>query len=551
MSRVVWLLDLELGGRTYRLATSTVAVDDADGHAWRYEAGLTTPEVTYSVEDGPSGKSVALECHGPDWPALRLQGVDFALGRAKLRRWKPGQTLEEAEVHAAGPVLDPQWRLANDPFVFTLEAPPWGEGRRVVPESYAITRKTWPTGTDALSPDTFVTDPQVVGALPAVVWGTPGDIYHLGTADTSPAEEAVEGPPISPTVRSFAWAELAEGSPALLAQWTRFAIPMLSSRLVIARHPVVADKVIIWDQSDKRWDEFEVKHGLDNQGQIFAYVDWLPGGKHVRPVLGHEYWCVWLSDYGGGLRGSDGGTLTGLGDLLVWMLAEMGGSVSLARQKAAREVLNRYRTQGVVNTDVTIWDWVKAEILPLFPVGYVEQGEGGYLALRPMRPRKADRVDTLSPRRDGLDVVGDPKQDTSNVANHLVLRYAPGPSGPTKTAVLTDSTSTDRSERYDPWCARSQASRLGRRPRTWTSNVIVEDETAWAVLRDQARWLATPREDVFLETGSDRLDGLRQFDVVGLDAPELGYSDRTCVVEQVALVGDRVRVGLRIAPEEP
>lgn len=548
MSRVVWLLDLDFGGHVVRVATSACSVTTTDGRSIAYADGLQAPEVTYSVEDGPSGRDVAIQVEGQDWPALVRSGVRLTTGHGTLRRWKPGTVLEQARVHARGPILDPEWGREHEPLVLTLSSPPWGDGARVVPESYAIGARTYPVQVDA----TYEWDPQVEGALPAVVIGYPGDVYYPERKrfafKSSPSDSAVAGPPVRPLSRTRQWAELAEGAPGLLAEWNRYTIPGLDSRLVFARHPVAATQVIVWDQTDKRWDLFDVQQGVDLLGQTISFVDW-GSGKYVRPELGHEYWIVFLDDYGGGLRSVDGGTMTGLGEVLAWMLDQMSIPTSLGRQRGARDVLDRYKVQAVINSDVTVWDWVRSEVLPLFPVRYVEDADGGYLAPYPTQVLPEQVVDRLHPLRDGLEVVAAPKDDTSGIANHLVLRYAPGVGGMTKTAALSSETLADSATRFDPHCAQSEAI-YGRRSRTWESHAIADDETAWAVLRDLARLHAMPRMDVFVETDGDRLDDRWLLDVVEVDLDEYGLPDRRGVVEHVTLQGDTVRLGIRIYEEQ-
>lgn len=559
MSRVVWLLELDFGGHVVRASTRPVSVTLQSGGAVSYPGGLGEVEVTSTIEDGPTGRSVALTVAPPPdrtWASMALAGVPFSGARATLRRWTAGQAHEDAPVRAAGALRDVEWGRGPAPLVATIEAPPWGDGTRVVPERYAIGPETHPAQPLTVGgTKVYESDPQVIGALPAVVIGYPGDYVYRYTAKTatSPDDGAVEGPPISPFTRSRIWADLAEGSPALLADSTPFLAHLSGSRWVLARHQVDAKQVVIWDQSDERWDLFPVFHGIDLRGQTYAYAGVGTGTHYVRPKIGHEYWAVFLDDvgYGGGLPSDQGGAMTGLGEVLTWMLQQMAIPTSASDQRSVRDQLDRFDIQAVINSDITIWDWVRQEVLPLFPVRYVEGPGGGFVAPLPVVPTVGGAVDDIDPIRDGLDVVGTPREDTSRIANHLVLEYGRTVNGTTKRAVLTDRTSTDAAEREDPWCRVSQAKAWGRVTKTWSSDVIAQDETAWRVLRAKARELAMPRVDVVLSTSTDRLDRLWLLDEVELDPEPWGLPAGRYRVDSVTERGDEVQITFTYLREHP
>lgn len=553
MSRVVWLLIIEFEGFTVTASTRPVTVTNASGRSHTFPGGLGAVEVTTSAQEGPVGRSVALEIAAPTghtWASIHASGVRIGGARAVLRRWKPGMTLEEAPKRAEGAIRNPKWGRGPAPLVISLEAPPWGDQARVIPASRAVSSETFPTLTAVGFTIPYETDPQVVGTLPAVIVGHPGDLVDQYTSKTgnAPNDTAVEAPPADGPQREQVWADLVEGAPALMTDHFPYIQLGPNGRLSFASHQVVAEKILIWDQSDKRYDVFDVKHDLDLQGQLTPFVDWSSGtGGWVRSIMGHEYWAIFLDEdgYGGGLPSDQGGSMTGLGEFLSWLMRRIAVPTSVAAQQGARSVFDRFDIQTVINTDITVWDWVARNVLPVFPARYIEGPDSAYVAPYPVRGSASDLVDEIHPTRDGLEVVGEPYEDTTEIANHLVLVYQGG----RKRAVLTSSTSTDRSERFDARCAWSQDQGWGKVEKTITSEIIHRDETAWAALRAMAPLVAEPRVDIFVETSSDRLDGLWMLDQVRVRAAEWGFPNRRGVVEVVTEINDTVRLGIRLFEE--
>lgn len=531
---MIWLLELVIGGTVIRAAQRPVTT--ADGVV--FSGGLGAVSVSRSAQDGPSGRSIALSVQGPDWTAHVAGGDALPGATATLYRWREGQTLAQCSRRIEGLVEEPETGTRFDALTFSLTTRPWGDGTRLIPASYAVDRDTWPSR----SASTYEPDPQIFGTLPALVVGHVGDVYFAGTSVVAPSDTAVQGPPLYPLSLAKSWAELGGGVPGLLVEYGYVGgASRFSSRIAFASHQVDATKCVIWNRSAKRWDLATVGHMQDARGQVVAYAD--PDGGFMPIAMGDEYWILLLEDYGGGLR-AGGGPVETLGELLSWMLARMQIPISLSEQRGAGHLLDGYTVQFATNTDATVWDWIRQEILGTYPVRFVEHNDGGWLAPYPQAPTAADVVDTIDTEAEDVAVVSTVKWDSSEVANEITVRFAPGEDGFQKVATLTATTDTTRSQRADDRCIASQA-KWGVRSRTWDVATTADDETAWKIARGLVAEYAGARADIFVESGR-RFEGRQLLDVVRLNAPTYGLNNVLGVVEQIDESDDRIILGIRI-----
>ena len=94
----VWLLDVEIDGRTYRYtsAASAQQVTTDTGLSYLYAAGVSDIRLT-TANDAAAVQII----DGTDWAALFSAGANMEGGRATLRRWWSGLTHEQAHAWAS------------------------------------------------------------------------------------------------------------------------------------------------------------------------------------------------------------------------------------------------------------------------------------------------------------------------------------------------------------------------------------------------------------------------------------------------------------------
>jgi hypothetical protein len=140
--RGCWLVEIAVAGAVFRFADRPARITRAStGQVEVWSEGLedlgAAPRSTQSV-------SVTIAPFVVDWAKLVARGVDLGAGRAILRRWYEGQTLEEAEVLVEGVVEEPEWGAKSEPLTFHIAELPWQDRTFLPTSSMRITPSTWP-----------------------------------------------------------------------------------------------------------------------------------------------------------------------------------------------------------------------------------------------------------------------------------------------------------------------------------------------------------------------------------------------------------------------
>lgn len=157
-----WLLDLEVDGRTYRYSHNRLVIRTDAGEEVIYRSGLADLVVALGAEQVP----ITLADEGVDWAGL---GAFLEGGRAVLRRWVGGTTLDRALVFSSGEARGVAHGTNTEPvsFAITRDAPEFSLRGTKVPDALAkVFVDTWPVGSGELTQDE--------GRWYPIVFGTPG-----------------------------------------------------------------------------------------------------------------------------------------------------------------------------------------------------------------------------------------------------------------------------------------------------------------------------------------------------------------------------------------
>ena len=319
---IVWCLDLEWGGRTYRLATLPVDLTMPDGSVVSYVDGMSEPDVYDEVsrEGVHESDSVPL--------AMIIDGIDVA------ERVARGSRLEQARGHLFSVYVSEQsgaslqtyaqrfryltGRLSRSVFAdptrptgflsFTLEDAPADESVYLLDEAAVINPTTHSSAPSAMS-----------GKVYPVVIGTPGVFNKAdGTVANTSGSPAY---PISPSSGSY-------------------------DELLIAGHDVIASSVTIFD-GDELGESFPVASGVDGLGRVYSYVD--ISGAGTIALDSSEYWVCWNN--GGGLPSPfASGALSGVGSVCAWALLRSSREVDIPRWLIESGTLDRVPVSTYLNT---------------------------------------------------------------------------------------------------------------------------------------------------------------------------------------------------------
>ncbi|MEO0606353.1 MAG: hypothetical protein AAF211_33300, partial [Myxococcota bacterium] len=279
-----WLLDLEVSGQIFRFATAPLEVLDHQGETLAYVEGLDALETGFSSL-ASADASVDLELDAPQaWADLVARLRVLERSPATLRRWFPGQTLEQARVVLQGEVTGVTYGARLEPFGFTLRRNPRAQSRTVPTPGMVVDATTWPVRAG------WTADPKLVGRPYPVVIGVPG---------------------LNPSGAPY------PASPALLVETEG---PDNTDRVLIAGHRTDAGRsgAGIWlyrytaDAAPTAAFLFSSMITDDGQGRPVTTVS--PGlslGAALQP--GEELWAGWTTSGGGLLSSTAGGLLRGAG----------------------------------------------------------------------------------------------------------------------------------------------------------------------------------------------------------------------------------------------
>lgn len=558
--RVYWLLTLEWGGLTLRLADDQVDIQTAGGDWLQYDAGLDGVELSEAMDDMGDAigqLSVPLEFLlpvGTDLAARIARGDDLSSARGELARWAEGTTYEARRVVLVGRLSDPEYGGDDEPVSTSLEEVLY-EDQAVIPGASAqVSSSTW-AHIDTLND----------------AW--PGSVYPT-----------IIGKPgvVSTDIGSAGWVP---GSPGVWAYYDNtFVVASAGSYpamntdiiLVVAGHHVQATRVMINNDTDTVGQRFPVLNGFDLLGQPVAFVPWYAqsltaGADPFEFSSANDYYdqgtdpdsvvyyglgsvdiddsfsapeqfpqyVGWLDAVtGGGGLALGGKLIREAGDVLEYLLGLSTLAVDRGRLAAAKPLLSRYLLDGCISARVSPWTVLRDDILPLLPVSLVSGPDGLYPIVWRWDARPEDAAHTLDADTDpAVERVGRIRYDSSDRANRLSLKYAYSYRRGVHAGSLTFGADGDEGAVEHPLCTWSRA-RTGRElAREMESVWVYDTSTAYAVLEWQAYAYCLPTRLVDFAIPEADYIHIDRGDVVRVTDSTVALDDAVALVREVRTTG--------------
>jgi len=283
---------------------------------------------------------------------------------------------------------------------------------------------------------------------------------------------------------------------------------------------------------------------VDGQGRVVTAVD--VDGADLPIAAGDELWCIAQQTVG----------LRGAGDIIRWVLEQSSIRVDFAALSETLTALNLFQFDGIINSQVSPYDFLVDDILPLLPVTMTRTGRGLSLRLWPWRGTSADIQATIGPsygcqRASTVDwsSVYDVRSayqirygyDLRAGEYRRLLRYVPEPAYDTP------------SEIRNPWCVRADT-RLNRRTglrANWRwdeieTAMVADPATARAILDWRARRYSQALQSCQY-VGPENLQYLRAGDVVWWADSEVSV-DRLAWVREITYRPDRTELTVEALP---
>lgn len=438
-ARVHWLLDLTFAGRVIRCSHEDVTVTSSKLGDLQYAGCLESFNVGLSLDlfaDSASLLSVKVAGVLPvNVPKLVSEGHDLGAATGVLSQWIEGTPYEDRRIVLRGRVRDPEYAAEDEPVNFALEDNLYDDQGLIPDVSAAVTFDTW--GDDDGSGYFYYTTlgASEKGLAYPVVFGNPGKV-SLALSDSG-------------------WITGSQGVWVWHGNYVS-GIGYSGLWLLIAGHRVTAEFVYMNTPDFTSGERFLVKHRSDGLGREIAYIDWRvtdpPAPDAFGPVadsVGNYYalgapaldasfqpdngdenpvfvgWLDPINQDGGGMKGANGETVRGAGDVLEAVLNFSSMKIDRPRIAAVKSLLNRFKIDAVIEAGVKPWDWIRANLLPILPVSVLKGPDGVYFVVWRYDATSADAVGHIDADVDAaIEVSETIKYDTSKILNSFSLKYA-------------------------------------------------------------------------------------------------------------------------------
>ena len=503
---LVWLLELDFAGRTFRFSTEPLSIDDDAGDAISYPGGLDDPGYAESLDrftHSIDAQTISMELTLPvNVSTLVQKGHMLSGGRAELscvlrQAGTIQQTYEGRQVVLSGSLSEPQYGFPDLPAGYittTIEGSLTEDAGLLLSASQTISE-------DTFSAIATAGKDEHEGKPYPIVFGTAGN-YRSSTGGS----------------------KTTSGSPAYILD-IDLANDKVQS-LLIAGHHVNASTVLIFDSTT--YQSFSVTNTTDDLGQQIATVDISTHGD-IEPKE-REFWVGW-NDGGGKKNPWNTSTeLEGAGDVLRWALTFSTLDIDHGAWAASSGFLNRYKLAGYISDpDMSVWEWV-SDLAQLLPVTIRKGPAGLYPIIHDTRAApSAGFAITASPEFQQLSQVQIEGQ-LSDIFNSIRIGYAfRAKTGDPKRHAVIGTKETGMESSFSTTTTRQSINRYGKRFRAIDSAYVYDRTTAQMVIKHMADIEALPSRQVDYRA-APRFASISLGDVISLTDSALSFTDQACVV---------------------
>ena len=533
----VWLLDVEIDGRTYRYTSAATAqqVTTGDGLSYLYAAGMS------EVIDGT------------DWAALFAAGASMEGGRATLRRWWPSLTHEQAVAWASGLCRGAEWGERGQPLIFSIESAASGDTDPILPAGSAAF-KPLHFGPDRLGGPVYSLYPEVEGLPVPLVIGYPGDLGDGNSIAVVPviltdwcANVTVSGPTDQQTCRVSVSIGRIDASTVYIVENDKF--PNGPTYTASIEH---ATQVTVSKSEETTYDVSYVDFtGNDSAGA--SSISLLPTELFTSDSKA-KFYAGFKPSTGGGISNPYApGTLSGAGDVIIWALKRSGGqlAVDFDELEKLRPVLNDYRIDTFINDgEITALEWLRSVVLPILPVVETATADGWCVAFIDWAANEANALGTLTADRDIFRASGARVLNGSDLTSYVAVTFRSRepryPSFVDQTILNPDlyikrdrATLVGQPNNYYPdRIAKVSEARYGLRKTEIELDQTWDDATVLRIARDvlKANGLATI--GVTYQAATDTLERARVGEVWLLTDAGMGWTERIAIVTEINVGGN-------------
>lgn len=507
---VHWCLTVVWAGRTFRWATSPLAIETEDGEVLFFEDGLDPIDYEDSLQGlgVASARSIPIDIFFPaevdvaEWVSL---GHDLSSATGEVSLWSEGTVWEERRVVLAGPVREPEYGEIDEPVSFSVDDALQLDRSFIPGRQFVVTLEAWP-----LAPE------DSIGLVYPTVFGRPGVLFDTNAT--------------------------CAGSPAPVV----YVAAGLATKVVVAGHRVEATSAIMFNEDGQTYT-FNLDTETDGLGQVVTTIDLSVVSTGTFAREGSEFWVSWF--YGDALIDAAGEPAQSVGAVLEFLLGQ--SSVSLDRIEWV--ALGGPRIEGFIDEQVSPWEWIVDNVLTILPLSVLPGPDGYYPVLWRLGAPPREAVATISPdddptiEREGRLTYA----KLAEVTNAFTFDYAIDPQAgdARRSLIVSGDADTDAGEVGGYYCEQSQA-RFGTREEELDSDIVWRAETASYCVARRAERSALPSREV-VYTVPYTLGWLRLGDVVLVNDSAVSLDEAVALIVGIRWVSEDALSVRLLIPARP
>ena len=405
------LVTVSFAGRSFYLSERPVSITSSSGDVLPFDGGLAGAEVGTVL--GLMGSdadllSVPVACYLPvDLAALRAQGHQFSGTTAEVALWVPGTSYESRQVLVLGKVSEPTYGAQGEQVAFSVTEAPYDDTGRVI-HPVEIFRAS-----DFAAYDLTMTVPsESDGAAYPWAFGRVGVCTVAGVLSAVPAVPAVVISLNTATEDVF-FALIGSG------QWQ-------APEVIVYDATGASDTLTMIQSLD--YGGLTGAYAFGNATQYFTQIGPLYGFTSIDTLATPLYVSAATSGGGGPSYDGSSSPARSWGEIVEMLLRRSSLRLDWGRWRAVLPSLQRYEIAGYVDDpDVSPWDFINSELLPLVPVSIRSGPDGLYPVLWRYDATSADALGHINAGPGTGVMRSGPVEEfpaPSSVVNSFSLSYA-------------------------------------------------------------------------------------------------------------------------------
>jgi len=510
--RIYLICEIEIGtANHFRICTDEITIPGEGGGLFSAGlAGFTFADEVQLFEFGASERSIRIKADlDVDIAELIAKGADLTSARASVYQWVEGTDYaDKRPILVNGLVDKPSYGERGESIRFSLKSNLHDSIATYPAEKLQIAATS--EFTDANKTHNTWTDYE--GTSYPMIFGRPGNNYA---------------------------GEVKTGSPAVLGD-----------RWIIAGHRCGAGLVSVHEQ-DYNLTPFSLAVGTDTdlQGNLYSYVDipvaLINSTWGISPYYNAKPFIKWpTTSFSRESIRDEGKMMRGAGEILEHFVDQAGDiEWDSGRARVVLKELNQIKLDFAITEPIEIWEWLRANLLPLAPVSMVNAGSGWYPIIVDRSLSGNEPVAKVNTDRDLWDRTADVDYEFADRKPRNSFRVEYGvdvrSDKPIGSAILSGD--TDESNSY----VRASYARYGAAPKQAEMTVISSEAEAQKVLAYWSRIYGLPIRFFEYVAGLEWA-WLRAGMIVEITDPGLHIENQPMLIQAVEW-SDEQAVGFRLA----